>query len=82
MYNLVGGNLKEFKNLGMIHGFNIKHPKNNNSDIIKINEVTFKENDVIEDTIYIKFFDFLVLKNKKPTRKYNQKSLNKQSRKK
>tara|TARA_Y100000389_G_scaffold203103_1_gene250454 strand:+ start:2040 stop:2288 length:249 start_codon:yes stop_codon:yes gene_type:complete len=81
MYNLVGGNLKEFKNLGMIHGFNIEHPKNNNSDIIKINEITFKENDVIEDIIYIKFYDFLALKNKKSTRKNDVKSLNKKSRK-
>ena len=39
MYNYIGGNLKEFKNLGMIHGFNIEYPKNNKSDIIKINEI-------------------------------------------
>lgn len=73
MYNLVGGNLKEFKNLGMIYGFNIENSKHNNSDIIKINEITFKDNDVIEDIIYIKFYDFLVLKNKKLTRKHDKK---------
>ena len=82
MYNYIGGNLKEFKNLGMIHGFNIEYPKNNNNDIIKINEITFKENDVIEDIIYIKFYNFLELKNKKSTRKNHEKTLNKRSRKK
>ena len=84
MYNLVGGNLKEFKNLGMIYGFNIEKPKNmdNKTNILKINEINVKNDNIIEDAIYMKFYDFISLKNKKLTRKHDKKKLHKSSRKK
>lgn len=83
MYNNLDSNMKELKNLGFLYGFNIKE---NNKKLITENikfEQTYLINEnIIEDSIFMKFYDLIDANTAKKLSRKNKIKLNKKSRKK
>jgi hypothetical protein len=71
MYNLLDKKNINFKNLGMITGFNYK-PYNKES--IKLDNIYLSEDkNVIEEKTFIEFYNFINIKNAAFSRKNNKK---------
>lgn len=82
MYINLDNNIKEFKNLGMIYGFNINETnKKLKTENIKFEQTYLINKNIIEDTIYMKFYNFIDAKNEKNFSRKNKIKLNKKSRK-
>lgn len=85
MYNNLDSNMKEFKNLGFLNGFNIK--ENNKKLItenIKFENAYLINKNIIEDSIFMKFYHLIDANTAKELSRKNKNKikLNKKSRKK
>lgn len=57
MFNYIGGNNKNLKNLGLIYGFNFKPYKNFNE--INIDKTYIYPDKIMDDTVYIKLYNLI-----------------------
>tara|TARA_Y100000022_G_C13208939_1_gene356543 strand:- start:14 stop:289 length:276 start_codon:yes stop_codon:yes gene_type:complete len=78
MYNFLENKDKNFKDLAIFPGFNIKNlleqnEKSNNT--IKINTIINSNKDVIEDKIFIKLYSAINESNNKSSRKRKNKKI-------
>lgn len=73
---------KELKNLALLPGFDINYQPKEIKEEIKIQNTFLKDNDVINENIFLKFFSFIDKSNNKSTRKLSNKSSTKKQTKK
>ena len=57
MFNYIGGNNKNLKNLGLIYGFNFKPYKNFNE--INIDKTYIYPDKIVDDNVYIKLYNLI-----------------------